>query len=280
MNFLEKNLSGEVMKMLGKLIKYEFRSSTRNMLVVWVALLGMSLITGIFLKNDSSIVGFLRIVSGISMFVYASLATIVAVLTIMVIIRRFKNGILGNEGYLMHTLPVTNRKLIVSNGVVAVINICISCIAIMLSVFFVQLITYSGNIKMMLNSLVDSVSRYPIIILIAIELFIITVVSLLINVYEIYLSMAIGQLKNEHRVAYSVASYLGINIVMLILISTVGNFIANSKFANFAVTSASDYSDYVQLNILFLVTFVVMSLVLVVLHIITEKILDKRLNLL
>ena len=98
--------------MLSKLMKYEFKATGRTLLPLYGALLGFALINRILFRGslDETInetfgtIG--NIANFISVFAYGCTMAAVFVVTFFVIVQRFYKNILGDEGYLMNTLPV------------------------------------------------------------------------------------------------------------------------------------------------------------------------------
>ena len=89
--------------MLRKLIKYELITCGRTFLPIYLAILLMSVITGFSMNME------IFKISGVSMIILFGLFVSLVVLTIMIIIQRFKRNLLEDEGYLMFTLPVTSK---------------------------------------------------------------------------------------------------------------------------------------------------------------------------
>lgn len=92
--------------MLRKLLKYELSAMGRILLPLYGALIFMSLIMGIVVN----VLDVLPIFSGIVVFLYVAVAVGSAVMTVIIIVQRFYKNLLGNEGYLMFTLPVSIGK--------------------------------------------------------------------------------------------------------------------------------------------------------------------------
>ena len=91
--------------MLIKLLKYEFRAAFRELITLYIALLGIaSLLRPFYLYNLSGSL------TGITVFVYAALIVAVMVMSCITIIQRFSKTMLGPEGYMMHTLPVSTSS--------------------------------------------------------------------------------------------------------------------------------------------------------------------------
>ena len=96
--------------MLKKLLKYEFRATARTYGGMYLALLAASVLFGGNSTNSdaySALVGLLSLV-------YTGVIIGTVVVTIMTIVQRFYRNLLGREGYLMHTLPVTETQLVTS----------------------------------------------------------------------------------------------------------------------------------------------------------------------
>jgi len=99
--------------MIGKLLKYEFRSTYKTFFLIYLILFltSISLLLGTFSKNT-----FLLTTSSITMsfFVMASV-----IIYIVVIEKRFFDGLYRSEGYLMFTLPVEPWKIVSSKWLMA-----------------------------------------------------------------------------------------------------------------------------------------------------------------
>lgn len=127
--------------MLGKLIKYELRAMGRVLLPLFGALLLLSVVDTVALPDFTrtllempSLIG--RLTLMISRLLYFSVFFASGAVCVFISILRFKNNLLGNEGYLMNTLPVSpitniSAKIIVSTlyqllgGLVAQISMVI-----------------------------------------------------------------------------------------------------------------------------------------------------------
>ena len=87
--------------MLTKLLKYEFRASFRELLPLYVALVGVAA-----LVRPAYFRGIDNELTGITMMVYSALMIAIVVISILTIVQRFTRTMLGREAYLMLTLPV------------------------------------------------------------------------------------------------------------------------------------------------------------------------------
>ena len=108
--------------MLGKLIKYDLKALTKILAPLWGVLLVMGLIFGISIRSNLDGIGNTMIV--FSLVVIVAVIVAIFVMNVIIVIQRFWNGLLQEEGYLMFTLPVTTRSLILSKVISALIISC------------------------------------------------------------------------------------------------------------------------------------------------------------
>ena len=214
--------------MLKKLIKYEFKATSRFMLLMYGLLIALSVIMSIGLRFnlDEVFEGIAKefqlgaLILGMFMFI---IVTIFVVLNVTVIcgmffyaIKRFKDNILGDEGYLMHTLPVKTHQHITSKTIVSVIWTIVSFVAVMISTFILFLGISETNIFREVAYIFSQIQWgefYVMEALIILVEFAICIVVTLINTYlHIYASMAIGFSSNTHRIAKSIGVYVAITI--------------------------------------------------------------------
>ena len=121
--------------MLSKLLKYEFKATCRIYGGLYLAILAAAALLGAFFRFPALVSDFPIVVVTT---VYLMLCVAIAVITALTIIQRFTRNLLGREGYLMHTLPVTPAQLILSKLISSMVWLLCSILVIALSlgVFF------------------------------------------------------------------------------------------------------------------------------------------------
>lgn len=102
--------------MLKQLLKYEFKATKSLYFGLYLALALLSVVLGVSFRQenawaDNTNFGQLEV---ILMVLYLSVIFAIAVLCFVSTVQRFYKNLLGREGYLMHTLPVTETQLILS----------------------------------------------------------------------------------------------------------------------------------------------------------------------
>ena len=99
--------------MLGKLMKYDLRSGIRTFSLIWIGLALLGAINGLtirFVLAGDTQSGLVSFVFGVlPMILLVALYVAMGIFVLVFIIDRFYKGLLGNEGYLMFTLPVTRK---------------------------------------------------------------------------------------------------------------------------------------------------------------------------
>ncbi len=276
--------------MFRKLIKYEWVAMIRSMIPVYIAMIAVSLLNGIMLHIGVDINHpayrfwdwITTYFGGLMAFLYVTVMMVLIVFTCIMIIQRFYKGLLGREGYLMLTLPVKTWELVFSKALVSFfVSICSVIIAI-LSICILGGTTFLkvfSDFSEALGELIQMAIEYDAAALTHMVLFCVEIVlagaaGFFANVYQGYLSMSLGQLARNHKVAMSVVWYIGIsNGVGLISIIIMSNWPSNWLFH-------TDYfSEYAALHIVGAVILLSQIIPAVIYGIGTDYILKRKLNL-
>ena len=201
--------------MFGKLMKYELKSLLKGLLPLYGAILAVALINAVMASFGigNSIDGLPQVTA---IMLYFGLCVAVAVVPFLVIIQRFYKGLLGQEGYLMFTLPVPTWQLTLSKLLGAVITPILSGIVGMLSI----LILGSLNINwgLFFRDFADIFPHWTLdATLFIIELIVLMLVGVAAMILEIYVAMALGHLANKHRIAMSFVWFVVLQTVLSFL---------------------------------------------------------------
>ena len=100
--------------MLKQLLKYEFKATGRVYGGLYLALAVLSVLLGVSFRGKTILPENAGQVTLLLILAYVLVLVAIAVLCIVTMIQRFYQNLLGREGYLMHTLPVTESQLILS----------------------------------------------------------------------------------------------------------------------------------------------------------------------
>ena len=106
--------------MLGKLMKHEFKTTSKVILPLYLILVVLTIFARIFAQSlftaeNSNIdsIGF-GLFGGLSVILYILGLFAVSIASFIYLLVRFYKNLFGDEGYLMHTLPVTSWELLSS----------------------------------------------------------------------------------------------------------------------------------------------------------------------
>ncbi|AOR22789.1 ABC transporter permease [Clostridium taeniosporum] len=269
--------------MLGKLIKYETKATGRTLLPLYAALLIFALINKIFMNNDFSIID-RNTLGGVPamLSIFAYIATMVAifVVTFFVIIQRFYKNILGDEGYLMHTLPVHPWQNITSKLLVGIIWIIVSGIVAILSVLILAFNSNALNPNLFRDISEGfsyfyaqyGVSGY----MIGLEFIIAALLQIAVGIIMIYASISIGHLFNKRRILSSFGAFIVLNIIMNAITSTIA-IVFSDKYSSSMISW--NISSINQAHVIFIGAIIINVLFFICYFLITNYIIKNKLNL-
>lgn len=210
--------------MLSKLVKYEMKSTARVFLPMYLVLIFFALFSR-FAVSDLVQVRFggndiFGILSGVMIMGYVFAILSVLIVTYVIIIQRFFKNLTGDEGYLMHTLPVSTHSLIQSKLIGAFIwqFLSISLVFISLFVLFLQpafivqeLPIFFEELGVMLGFIWGEIGFGMIAnTLLFLGMMLISALS---STLMIYAAMSIGHTFKKHRIMGSVVAYMGLSMV-------------------------------------------------------------------
>lgn len=291
--------------MLGKLLKYELKATSRYFMFLYSAVIGLAIINKIFwlIPTDNAVMDVVRGFITFA-FVIATVATII--FSFVIIIFRFYKNLLSDEGYLSFTLPVTATKHIISKMLVSVMWIIVTVIVVIGSLLILAIDTgfYTAfpEVWSLINQFFD---LNPEFVKFVVEMLIVLIVAMFSSTLMLYTAMSIGHLFSKHRVVASIVSYFGlyfavqtINSIVLAVTMAVGfgptafTSLEASNDVQFNMANSMDlstmftgeagitYSNFLNMISAIAIIVVVMQIVLAVAYfLVTRYILKRKLNL-
>ena len=263
--------------MLAKLLKYDFKAMFKIFLPLWGVLLVVSGVNRLISGSPLAEGGGMGIFTSLLGVMYVLLIMAVMVVTTVIIIARFYQGLLKDEGYLMFTIPVKPWQLLASKLISAMVISIISGVVALASVAIIAYFPEMGQVLAELWKMgMKNVPNFlPLVILLVVSLF----VGIICSVSQVYASMALG-----HRVGFAVLAF----IVLSVIWSTVGSVIGMFGYPDLTSTMISINEIEVSVdvagisNVLLTATVwgLILDVVRCVVHLgITNYILSRRLNL-
>lgn len=282
--------------MLGKLIKYEFKATYRVFALIFSGVLFLAIINRMlfgFAENswnygiNRGLENFLTIITGISVTLYGLFIMAMFVVLTIVIIQRFYKNLFTDEGYLMHTLPVSPWMHIISKMLVATLWSIVSFIVVTISVFILLSfgdILYDFLHYVLIDFIYDIKDFYhelkmpwagkffnPVDFLFF-ELFLTFIVGLFFGLTPLYASITIGQMFRKHRILGAFLSYVALGTVYN-FINRIGIFIITSIFSEQLYIPYSPFygtfrwlTGFAGENIWFFIIFITFNLLTMLLY--------------
>ncbi len=229
--------------MLGKLIKHEFKDTYKTFLLLYVAILFLSVVNLGFNELGDGTNGLMMIVEVLFMIAFVLCAFFLSTISLVLIVIRFYKNLLGDEGYLMHTLPVKKSSLIISKWIVAAVWTVCSIVMVILSIFI--LVGREVPWGKMFDFIGKVYNGYDGMMTLTIVGFLCIMISVMSQLMLIYASMAVGQIWQKHRVLGAFLSFFAINMATQTVTSQItAVFMAsnaeklNNKFEHIVATNA------------------------------------------
>lgn len=251
--------------------------------LLWIGLLIAGLLIGVLdmatrdLVADSKVSYF--IFNTIPSLIYFALFIAMIVATFIIVVARFYNGLLGQEGYLMHTLPVKPWQLITAKGIVATIVIIIGMIVSIFSMLLINGLCDLGEVVRAIGNFFQALKLNSTWVLIAIEGIIIVIFGVIKSIYQIYASLSIGQLVNKHRILLSVGAYVGITTALVIIFVLLMTVADSTEFDYMFTQTLPKLGEVGMVQAFMGLVFLVEAVQVVAFHIVSERIMTKKLNL-
>lgn len=273
--------------MLCKLLKYEWKAIWKvfviiNAFTVFVTILGMFAMNtlasgnGSFEGDASDVIAIL-----IFLLYYATIIGVSCAMTIYIAIRFYRN-LYTDEGYLMHTLPVTKRQLLNAKllthsacMLITVLLVGISICVLLLPLFSVLMDDPAFSPSYALAELAkDCIGTYGIplsaFLLCAVIANIICIIS---SILAIYCAISLGQTFQKHKIMGSILCYIGITC----LLQTVNMILMMPQML--LSISGQKLNLAVYLNNTLLTASIISLFTGILFYLITLHMMNKKLNL-
>lgn len=265
--------------MLGKLMKYEFKATWKLLVPMDIFLILMSILAymTVHMTLFSSENELIEMTGTLVLAAYIISMFIIMIVTVIYLIYRFYVSVYGDEGYLLHTLPVDKHHIIIAKVLAAVIWIVGNSILIYLSVAF--LFTSSEEamrgFKEAMEFYVDFINSYSRVTGFSIFMtFVASLITVIARILKVTACISLGQLSSNHKVLVSFGFYYGIYVVQRIFTII---YIMTISIVNRANDNGSLTSSLFGVGWEFaLISGLIYS---VVFYFITWYVMDKKLNL-
>ena len=264
--------------MLRKLMKHEFRATGRVMGPLFglllIAALAARFSVGVLLESDAR---FLNLLGGLFVTAFAIAIAGVCVMSLVLMINRFRTNLLGDEGYIMFTLPASVHQQIWSKLIVSAVWFIAAGLAVAAASFI--LVAQQGfweEIRRGFAEIFRHLTAYYAFngTAFLFELLALIFVGCCVLCLEFYAAMAIGHSFANHKILCSVLSFLGLQFVMQLLS---GGILVGTNYDLLTVSLPSD--GVLAMHSVMLTVIASTAVFGAVYYVITTMFLKKRLNL-
>ena len=264
--------------MLRKLMKHEFRATGRVMGPLFglllIAAIAARFSVGVLLESSAR---FLNLLGGLFTTAFVIAIVGVCVMSLVLMINRFRTNLLGDEGYIMFTLPASVHQQIWSKLIVSAVWFIATGLAVVAAGFI--LVAQQGfwlEIRRGFAEIFRHLTAYYAFngTAFLFELLALIFVGCCVLCLEFYAAMAIGHSFAAHKVLYSVLSFLGLQFVMQLLS---GGILVGTNYDILVVALPSD--GVLAMHSVMLTVIASTAVFGAVYYVITTMFLKKRLNL-
>ncbi|MDD3347959.1 hypothetical protein [Oscillibacter sp.] len=215
--------------MLRKLLKHEFRATGRIMgplyLVLLVTAVGANFSTRGLLEGDG---WFLDMLGGLLVIAFTVAIMGVCLMSLVLMVQRFYRNLLGDEGYVMMTLPVSIHQQIWSKLIVSAVWFAATFLAVCLAGgIMVYDVDFMKQFLKGLGELIQHITGYYAIngAALAAELILLAFLSCCAMCLLFYAAMAAGHSFANRKSLLSVAFFFGFQFALQIISATVVNLL-------------------------------------------------------
>ncbi|MBQ6354005.1 MAG: hypothetical protein IJJ07_03540, partial [Lachnospiraceae bacterium] len=230
-----------------------------------------ALLLGLTTQSAESKSEFMVVISAL---LYTAIATAIFVMTIIMIVQRYSNSLLGDEAYFNHVLPVSVAEHIGNKAISATLWIFVTILVAIFTGLLIGIgaLIVSGEF-ISLRELIRGFYEIELpehFGLYVIEVLILTITGTVKTIMQIYAAITIGHQVQNRTTLASIGAY----ILILIFESSVGRAML-PLFINL------EYSEdgFINFNRVFIPGFIMAVIFSVIYFFICKYLMEKRLNL-
>lgn len=198
--------------MLGKLIKHELRATAHTMLPLFGLLLLVSGLTNLAMRwlNGRNVPAVLALLFTLILILFSVGMLAVGLVTVVAMVQRFRNNLLRDEGYIMHTLPVSIHTHIWAKVIVAGLWYTLAGAVFVLSAFIVAAdAEFVRDMANIFGELLRNLGNLRNVELLAEVLGMLILASIFFSLM-IYASLAVGHSLPSRKMLWSNLTFLGL----------------------------------------------------------------------
>lgn len=215
--------------MLNHLLDYEYKATRRVYGGLYMALLVVAVLLGLSMRGMIEQSRILAAPVVVLSLVYAGLMVAMLAVLAITIIERFAKNLLGREGYLMHTLPVTTRQLIGAKLISALVWVLLSLVVFLVSAGLLGIVS-SLSFQAMEERLGESLAVLwqwvaqnagtTLNMMLAVLITVLAVSAAMI--LRVYAACMVGHLFKRHAVPAGILAFFGLSLAENAIVTVFG----------------------------------------------------------
>lgn len=210
--------------MLGKLIKHEFRATSRFLLPLHILLL-VACFFGRFITQSAILRDIPTPLLIVTVIFYLSILVIIPCATWMLLIVRYYKSLYTDEGYLALTLPVSRGQLLFSKAFTAIVWTILDFICVLTGcAIMIMIKPILEHSDLFMLELEKGLEMDPVLFFWTTVL--LSIVGCFSSIAVSYFCISLGQLLSSHRVLGAIVSYFTISsivsVISLVLVVLLG----------------------------------------------------------
>ena len=276
--------------MLSRLIRHEWKETWRIPVISFIVILFLTLVCFICFRQMEPPADENSINAGafVIMMLYCLIISCISMVVTIYIAIRFYRNLYTDEGYLMHTLPVTPRQLILAKLLVAALWVFVLSLLALWAICCILLFGLPAMALVDMSVIIPALTEYfpqifgmgPVAFLLFYVL--LSLVSAFSSVLVAYAAISLGQLFSKHKVMASILCYIGFTMLIqtvstLLMTPSLTRLVLSQDMVNTASGIPSYFGAYMR-EIL-LISMAGSVICAVISYILTEYIMRRQLNL-
>ncbi len=253
--------------MLGKLLKYEIPALGRKLVPLFIAWAATAVMIGILVGPAQAKSSFMMI---LSVLIYIVVGTAIFVMTVIMIIQRYKNSLLGDEAYFNMVLPVSASAHIANKLISALIWIILTAVTAFLTVLIITSFD-GGHLDFYIDwkAFFESLNAKTVVA--GLEWILIILAGFTKTVMQIYTAITIGHQAKQHVTLMSIGAYIGILIAE--------GLVSRLLLAVFPAMFRTSVNSFEDVRIILLPALATVLIFSAVYFFICKYLMEKKLNL-
>ena len=228
--------------MLGKLLKHELRATAHTMLPIFGVMLLVSAMANVCARltnspGDTPVV--LTIIFTLVVILFGAGLFAIGLVTVFIMVRRFRDNLLRDEGYIMHTLPVSVHAQIWSKVLVSSLWYAASSVTMVLSILLVSwdvdTIMEIGNVA---GEIIRAMTREDHVAEMIAEVLALLVLASLVTSLSFDAALSIGHSFAKNKMALSVLTFVG-----LLVLGEIFTYYTLGKGIDYAALGTVDFIE-------------------------------------